>query len=137
MIRARAEIHEVTFQPSVRYTVGKCGDRICSRAHAGRLEIAGGWFMLVFGISIFAVRYALGVVFGMAPALRADSAWIALAGGVGGFVAGLGLGWLGAVGGRSSRWIRRLRWAPAIFLLTVAAGLGGTVLGSARSTRCW
>ena len=101
--------------------------RTVRRLDDGRLEIAGGWFMLVFGISIFAVRYALGVVFGMAPALRADSAWIALAGGVGGFVAGLGLGWLGAVGGRSSRWIRRLRWAPAIFLLTVAAGLGGAI----------
>jgi alpha-beta hydrolase superfamily lysophospholipase len=101
--------------------------RTVHRLDDGRLEIAGGWFMLVFGISIFAVRYALGVVFGMAPALRADPAWIALAGGVGGFVAGIGLGWLGGVGGRSSRWIRRLHWAPAIFLLTVAAGFGGVI----------
>ena len=101
--------------------------RTVRRLEDGRLEIAGGWFMLVFGIGIFAARYALGVVFGMAPSLRADPAWIAVAGGVGGFVAGLGLGWLGAVGGRSSRWIRRLRWAPAIFLLTVAAGLGGAI----------
>ena len=97
------------------------------RLEDGRLEIAGGWFMLVFGIGIFAARYALGVVFGMAPSLRAEPAWIAVAGGVGGFVAGLGLGWLGGVGGRSNRWIRRLRWAPAIFLLTVAAGLGGAI----------
>ena len=82
------------------------------RLEDGRLEIAGGWFMLVFGIGIFAARYALGVVFGMAPSLRAEPAWIAVAGGVGGFVAGLGLGWLGGVGGRSNRWIRRLRWAP-------------------------
>ena len=101
--------------------------RTVRRLEDGRLEIAGGWFMLVFGIGIFAARYALGVVFGMAPSLRADPAWIAVAGGVGGFVAGLGLGWLGGVGGRSSRWIRRLRWAPAIFLLTVAAGLGGAI----------
>ncbi len=101
--------------------------RTVHRLDDGRLEIAGGWFMLVFGISIFAVRYALGVVFGMAPALRGDPAWIALAGGVGGFVAGIGLGWLGGVGGRSSRWIRRLRWAPVVFLLTVAAGFGGVI----------
>lgn len=101
--------------------------RIVHRLDDGRLEIAGGWFMLVFGLSIFAVRYALGVVFGMAPALRADPAWIALAGGVGGFVAGIGLGWLGGVGARSSRWIRRLRWAPVVLLLTVAAGFSGVI----------
>src|SRR5882757_1375974 len=35
-----------------------------------RVEIAGGWFALVFGISIFAVRYAMGVLFGVLPALR-------------------------------------------------------------------
>ena len=101
--------------------------RAVRRLDDGRLEIAGGWFMLVFGLSIFAVRYALGVVFGMAPALKADPAWIALAGGVGGFVAGLGLGWLAGVGGRSGRWVGRLRWAPAIFLMTVAAGFGGVI----------
>lgn len=60
----------------------------------GRLELAGGWFALVFGLSIFAVRYALGVVFGIMPALRAEPSWICLSGGVGGFVAGIGLGWL-------------------------------------------
>lgn len=97
------------------------------RLDDGRLEIGGGWFMLVFGISIFAVRYALGVVFGMAPALRADPSWIAIAGGVGGLVAGIGLGWLGGVVGRSSRWVRRLGWAPAILLLVVATGLGGAI----------
>lgn len=101
--------------------------RAVRRLDDGRLEIAGGWFMLVFGLSIFAVRYALGVIFGMAPGLRTDPVWIALAGGVGGFVAGIGLGWLGGVGGRSSRWVRRLGWAPAIFLLAVAAGFGGVI----------
>ena len=44
----------------------------------GRLAIAGGWFMLLFGLSIFAVRYALGVLFGVAPALRVEPFWIAL-----------------------------------------------------------
>ena len=101
--------------------------RAVRRLDDGRLEIGGGWFMLVFGLSIFAVRYALGVIFGMAPALRADPAWIALAGGVGGLVAGTGLGWLGGVGGRSSRWVRRIGWVPAVFLLVVSAGFGGVI----------
>jgi hypothetical protein len=64
------------------------------RPEDGRLEIAGGWFALCFGISIFAVRYALGVLFGVLPALRAEALWICLSGGVGGFVAGIGMGWL-------------------------------------------
>lgn len=105
--------------------------RAVRRLDDGCLEVAGGWFMLVFGLSIFAARYTLGVVFGMAPALRAEPVWIALAGGVGGLVAGLGLGWLGGVGGRSNRWVRRLGSAPAIFLLAVAAGFGGVIAFSA------
>jgi hypothetical protein len=60
----------------------------------GRLEIAGGWFVLVFALSIFVVRYVLGVVFGVAPALRFEPFWIALAGGAGGVIAGIGTGWL-------------------------------------------
>jgi hypothetical protein len=60
----------------------------------GRLQIAGGWFVLVFALSIFAVRYALGVVFGVAPALKADPFWIGLSAGAGGVIAGIGLGWL-------------------------------------------
>lgn len=60
----------------------------------GRLEIAGGWFMLGFGLSIFAARYALGVLFGVLPALRTEPPWIGLSGGVGGIIAGVGLGWL-------------------------------------------
>jgi hypothetical protein len=60
----------------------------------GRLVIAGGSFMLLFGVSIFAVRYALGVVFGVAPALRLETFWIGLSGAAGGVIAGVGLGWL-------------------------------------------
>ena len=43
------------------------------RPEDGRLEVAGGWFALVFGISIFAVRYTLGVLSGVdaGPARRA------------------------------------------------------------------
>jgi hypothetical protein len=59
-----------------------------------RLEIDGGWFVLAFGISIFTVRYALGVLFGVLPALRIEPLWIGLSGGVGGMVAGIGIGWL-------------------------------------------
>ena len=58
----------------------------------GRLEMDGGWFMLVFGLSIFAARYALGVLFGVVPALKSEPLWIVLSGGVGGLVAGIGIG---------------------------------------------
>lgn len=60
----------------------------------GRLAIAGGWFALGFGLSIFAARYALGVLFGVMPHLRAEALWICLSGAVGGIVAGIGTGWL-------------------------------------------
>jgi hypothetical protein len=64
------------------------------RPEDGRLEIGGGWFALAFGISIFAVRYVLGVLFSVLPGLRAEPLWICLSGGVGGLVAGIGIGWL-------------------------------------------
>jgi hypothetical protein len=60
----------------------------------GRIEIAGGWFVLVFAMSIFAARYALGVLFGVMPALRAEAFWIVVGGGVGGIVTGIGVGWI-------------------------------------------
>jgi hypothetical protein len=50
--------------------------------------------VIVLGISIFVVRYALGVLFGVLPALRVEPLWICLSGGVGGAVAGIGVGWL-------------------------------------------
>jgi hypothetical protein len=67
------------------------------RPEDGRLEIAGGWFALGFGLSIFAVRYALGVLFGVLPALKAEPLWIGLSGGIGGAVAGIGIGWLASL----------------------------------------
>ena len=64
------------------------------RPEDGKLELAGGWFGLLFGVSIFAVRYALGVLFGVLPALRAEPLWIHASGAVGGMIAGIGIGWL-------------------------------------------
>ena len=60
----------------------------------GRLEVAGGWFALGFGISIFVVRYTLGVLSGVMPHLRMEPPWAVLSGGVGGIVTGIGVGWL-------------------------------------------
>lgn len=60
----------------------------------GRLEIAGGWFTLCFAVSIFVVRYAQGVLFGLVPALKADPTWIGLSAGLGGIITGIGIGWL-------------------------------------------
>ena len=74
------------------YAIGS--RRTVSLADNGRIAIDGGWFALCFGVSIFAVRYALGVLFGVMPALRAQPFWIVLSGSVGGIVAGIGLGWL-------------------------------------------
>lgn len=72
----------------------------------GRLAVAGGWFMLLFGLSIFAVRYTLGVLFGIAPVLKAEPAWIGLAAGIGGVIAGIGIGWLAGL-------LRQVRRSPA------------------------
>lgn len=73
------------------------------RPEDGRLEVAGGWFALGFGISIFVVRYTLGVLSGVMPYLRAEPFWIVLSGGVGGAVTGIGLGWLANLALRAYR----------------------------------
>lgn len=57
--------------------------RAVRRLPDGKVEAAGGWFSMIFGLSIFAVRYALGVLFGVFPALKNDTHWIAIAAGVG------------------------------------------------------
>lgn len=64
------------------------------RPEDGRLEVDGGWFALAFGISIFVVRYTLGVLSGVMPGLRVEPLWIVLSGSIGGIVTGIGLGWL-------------------------------------------
>jgi hypothetical protein len=69
----------------------------------GRLAIAGGWFALGFGVSIFAVRYALGVLSGVMPHLRSGMVWICLTGGVGGVITGIGVGWLATLLVRARR----------------------------------
>ncbi len=74
------------------YALGR--DRKVRLLDDGRLAIAGGGFALGFGMSIFAARYALGVLFGVMPHLRAEALWICLSGAVGGVISGIGVGWL-------------------------------------------
>lgn len=93
----------------------------------GRIRIDGGWFTLGFAVSIFAVRYALGVTFGIWPALATQPAWIAGAGAVGGAVAGVGLGWLSGLLARDRRWVGRMVLAGASLPLVICAGLAGVI----------
>jgi pimeloyl-ACP methyl ester carboxylesterase len=101
----------------------------------GRLEIAGGWFMLLFGLSIFAARYALGVLFGVMPALKVLPPWIVISGAVGGVIAGIGLGWLSGLVARArgasdvaiKRWVRRGAGAIAAVLLLIVGGMGAVI----------
>ena len=102
----------------------------------GRLEMAGGWFMLAFGLSIFAARYALGVLFGVVPALKAEPLWIALSGGIGGMVAGIGIGWLAGVylrtpGTRIRRVMIGLWLGSTSLLLAIVAAFGAVIAFSA------
>ena len=98
----------------------------------GRLEISGGWFMLGFGLSIFVVRYALGVLFAMLPALKAEPLWMLLSGGIGGVVAGIGIGWLVGVRLRTPRpWIRRTWIGLAGFVVAIVASFGAVIAFSA------
>jgi pimeloyl-ACP methyl ester carboxylesterase len=103
------------------YGIGRC--RAGQRLADGRISIAGGWFMLGFAVSIFVARYALGVLFGVAPALKAMPPWIALSGGVGGVIAGLGLGWLAGLLVRPLP-VGRI---AAAGLLALVAGFGAVI----------
>lgn len=97
------------------------------RQEDGRIEVTGGWFMLAFAMSIFAARYALGVLFGVAPVLEAMPLWIVLSGGVGGVIAGIGLGWLAGLLVRRTP-VARL---AAAGLFALVAGLAAVIAFSA------
>jgi alpha-beta hydrolase superfamily lysophospholipase len=87
----------------------------------GHVWIAGGWFLLGFALAIFAVRYALGVTFGVWPQLARQPAWITGAGVAGGAIAGIGLGWLAGLLLRR-RWVgRTLLGGAALPPLALAA----------------
>jgi hypothetical protein len=60
----------------------------------GHIRVAGSWFSLGLGLSIFAVQYAQGVLNAIIPGLRADPLWLAASFGFSGFTLGLGMGWL-------------------------------------------
>jgi non-heme chloroperoxidase len=92
----------------------------------GRLRLAGGWFMLAFAVSIFVVRYALGVTFGVWPELGRQPLWIALAGLAGGVIAGIGLGWLSGLLWRG-RWLRRSLFAGAALPVVALAAFAAAI----------
>ena len=95
----------------------------------GRFDLPGSSFILIFGLSVFLVRYALGFLFGMAPALRSEPFWVALSAGVGGVVAGVGLGWLAGVLG-CARSVRSSGVAIAHLLLVGALAITGLSFSS-------
>ena len=82
-------------------------------------ELAGGRFALVFGLSIFAVRYALGVLFGIVPALRAVPFWICLprAASAGSWPASASAGWRACCCAPATRPFRGPYHAPILLLV--------------------
>ena len=76
----------------VGYRVGT--RRGMRRLEDGRIALEGSWFGLSFGLAIFVVRYAVGVVLGIAPGLGTVPLWIGLAAASSGAIAGVGFGWL-------------------------------------------
>ncbi|HLG49048.1 MAG TPA: alpha/beta fold hydrolase [Reyranella sp.] len=103
----------------VGHAVGR--RRAVVRQEDGRLWIAGGWFVLAFALSIFIVRYALGVTFGVWPELGRRPLWIAVAGLAGGVIAGMGLGWLSGLLWRGSGLRRSLLAGAALPVLATVA----------------
>jgi pimeloyl-ACP methyl ester carboxylesterase len=107
------------FSLPVGYAVGR--RRKVQWQDDGRLQITGGGFLLGFALSIFTVRYALGVTFGVWPRLAMQPAWIALAGVAGGIIAGIGLGWLCGL-------LWRSRWLPRTLLAGAALPVAGLAI---------
>ena len=92
----------------------------------GRLWIAGGWFALAFALSIFVVRYVLGVTFSVWPELTRQPVWIAGAGLAGGVIAGMGSGWLSGLLWRG-RWVRRSLLAGAALPVVALAAFAAVI----------
>jgi len=59
-----------------------------------RMWLTGSWFSMTLGLSIFAIRYVMGVTVALNPALARDVLWIVSANAIGGIVAGVGMGWM-------------------------------------------
>jgi len=59
-----------------------------------RMWLAGSCFSMALGLSIFAVRYAMGVTVALDPGLGRDALWIISANAIAGTVAGIGAGWM-------------------------------------------
>jgi hypothetical protein len=74
------------------------GTAIAARRRIGvdgaRLSLAGSWFSMALGLTVFTLRFAMGVAGGRNPALASDLLWIVAGSALGGAVAGLGVGWL-------------------------------------------
>lgn len=59
-----------------------------------RVRQAGSWFPMVLGLSIFCIRYAMGVTAALHPTWVADPVWVIAASAISGMIAGVALGWL-------------------------------------------
>ncbi|TWT03054.1 DUF6622 family protein [Reyranella sp. CPCC 100927] len=71
-----------------------------------RVRLAGSWFPMVLGLSIFTIRYGMGVTAAFHPAWVRDPAWVITASAVSGVVAGIALGWLACLLLRHRRALR-------------------------------
>ncbi|MCW5744889.1 MAG: hypothetical protein KIT36_01635 [Alphaproteobacteria bacterium] len=80
--------------------------RLDAQAQPRRLVLAGSWFSMALGLTIFCVRYAMGVAVARQPALAADTLWIIAANAVGGAMTGIGAGWLACLVVRYRRALR-------------------------------
>ncbi|HKU96919.1 MAG TPA: DUF6622 family protein [Vineibacter sp.] len=59
-----------------------------------RVRLTGSWFPMVLGLSIFSIRYGMGVTAAFHPTWVRELTWVITASAVSGAVAGIALGWL-------------------------------------------